>query len=1693
MSNLLNAMKVKLNHLKQNVMLRTVLISGFALLLIFSITLAWYINNLGMWGVEFNTGNIDFNAYVFDESGAHLFGPVSTKDENESQYVNAPLITIQNAQVGSTGTAYIAVESTGSIGIQFKLAFDVRGNNEATTAYLGGYKYTVTNVTDKVVFNGANPLDVTRCPRPSSISEEFVTIDRNAVNGQISEKNGYEIYRFDYALVNKNEEYTQNSLNIYFNIFATQIGGDFESVEERGNIYYCATREDIDRAKVEAYPGDTIKLTSDIIYYGDLAINKPINLETNDFSLTVNGNLIYDYVLGNKLKIDAGGLGKIVVQCTNEGVGGNFKIKAPLSDVTLSGANKSNGDFIVEKNITFDATNAFGSPGVSFNNVRIVDEKNSRKTILLESNTRATVSFGTTIGLIQSVAKANNIEIVNNGVIGNINLSNMELLPQTNSPQIYILNNNDIDSPIMLPKWSEKFETSLNGTCTGNTRIIQSQSGSPMEITGNCKFSNSDIEIEKIDFLVEQIIEGDDSRLKIYYQDLDGQTTTIQSILENYLNNEATTGCTIQQVQQLEIISIGDKAITNADITFLNGNTMLALKYLDMQRAHMYDANTGKYGRLPNSAFAKVSKYENLILPQDLVEIGAEAFANSRINNSIVIPSGVTVFGKNWFYNGLYVSFAASVPIEDAATGITGVKAVFVDEPYIQSYKQVYSSYATKIYPTSVLDESKRHFVRNTANDNWEITYNIGGEDPVIGKNVTIDGVVLKITSVYDNAYRYNYDGTAVKFADTVQHLGAGNFTGNSNIVSVDFNNLKTVGDEAFYNCIGITSINFGKSLETIGVRTFMGCKSLNQRVELADTMKSIDASAFQETPITYVHTGGATSVGGRAFYRCTSLIQAELPKVESVAVETVNEVFYNCTSLVSVSIPSVTKVGGDKMFAYCTSLRELYMAATADGLEFGTYTFDRCPMSKLKLFVPEDRLEYFRTNRPAGFPLQMIFPMGEKMGEQLINGFNIGNYIVFSNGDDTYTLSTSNIDYVETLNVPQTYNSKAITRIFDYAFANQNFTEVSMVLGNKVQTIGVGAFKSRGGLLKVDFGKSVQVIGESAFEGCSNLSQVVELPASMRTICASAFRESGITGLKTGGTTTVESRAFYSCGALLYAEMPEVTLVAEDGVNQTFRFCNSLVSVSMPKVGLVYGQMMFRGCPALSEIYMGSKETKVSLGDYTFDDAVGASVKVYVPAELVDFYRGRGIVPAKQVYPNGEKYGEKSVNGVLLGDYVLRENPTGYTLVTSNLDYSGSASLPTYYKNRPITEIGNYAFSVQKFTNVHLDVGSQVETIGFGAFYNLTGLTSITMDGVTTIADQAFYQSGLQVLNAPKVTDLGAGACYRCTSLTTVMLPKIENISNRDVFNGCTSLKSIYFENIMSVNGLALKSCTKLESITINKQITGDGSNMPSEMTIEASAPCKIYVPYHSLSAYPSIWSGKQVVSFDATAVYGTHTYILREYTPGKHTIIDFIPSKSVTSLTLPSTVSLTGGGNATIYSIESNAFAALDKKLTSITLPASLIQLGSGALSECLVLQTISVNSGNPYFSSVNGVLYSKDGKILMKYPTGRTGSFDMTAAAYQSTVAISDSAFENAAQLTQIVFPSALTVVDSTAFKNCTGLKTVQFTGTTPPTLMGAGTFDIAVDSFQVIIPAGTNVLNAYLSAPNFADYEPYIVQK
>jgi len=60
--------------------------------------------------------------------------------------------------------------------------------------------------------------------------------------------------------------------------------------------------------------------------------------------------------------------------------------------------------------------------------------------------------------------------------------------------------------------------------------------------------------------------------------------------------------------------------------------------------------------------------------------------------------------------------------------------------------------------------------------------------------------------------------------------------------------------------------------------------------------------------------------------------------------------------------------------------------------------------------------------------------------------------------------------------------------------------------------------------------------------------------------------------------------------------------------------------------------------------------------------------------------------------------------------------------------------------------------------------------------------------------------------------------------------------------------------------------------------------------------------------------------------------------------------------------------------------------KNLEEITIPAAVSSIGKRVFSGCGRLERIVVKKGNPAYKSVDGVLFSKDGKRLIKYPEGR-----------------------------------------------------------------------------------------------------------
>jgi len=137
--------------------------------------------------------------------------------------------------------------------------------------------------------------------------------------------------------------------------------------------------------------------------------------------------------------------------------------------------------------------------------------------------------------------------------------------------------------------------------------------------------------------------------------------------------------------------------------------------------------------------------------------------------------------------------------------------------------------------------------------------------------------------------------------------------------------------------------------------------------------------------------------------------------------------------------------------------------------------------------------------------------------------------------------------------------------------------------------------------------------------------------------------------------------------------------------------------------------------------------------------------------------------------------------------------------VIITNFDESvRDVVIPSEIEGIPVTSIGDMAFyNCTGITSV--TIPDSVTSIGSDAFNGCTGLTSITIpDSVTSIGSSAFRFCGsLTSVTIPQnVTSIGNYAFYECTGITSVTIPDSVTSIGYSAFSGCNALKSVTFMN---------------------------------------------------------------------------------------------------------------------------------------------------------------------------------------------------------------------------------------------------------------------------------------------------------
>lgn len=110
--------------------------------------------------------------------------------------------------------------------------------------------------------------------------------------------------------------------------------------------------------------------------------------------------------------------------------------------------------------------------------------------------------------------------------------------------------------------------------------------------------------------------------------------------------------------------------------------------------------------------------------------------------------------------------------------------------------------------------------------------------------------------------------------------------------------------------------------------------------------------------------------------------------------------------------------------------------------------------------------------------------------------------------------------------------------------------------------------------------------------------------------------------------------------------------------------------------------------------------------------------------------------------------------------------------------------------------------------------------------------------------------------------------------------------------------------------------------------------------------------------------------------------------------------------------------------------------ENLESLRISSNVTDIAVNAICQCSWLMRIMVDEDNLSYKSEYGVLYSKDGKTLVRYPEGRT-----TVAWGASVTNIADYAFANCARLTDVTIPETIRGVGENAFSGCSNLQRLE----------------------------------------------------
>ena len=570
-----------------------------------------------------------------------------------------------------------------------------------------------------------------------------------------------------------------------------------------------------------------------------------------------------------------------------------------------------------------------------------------------------------------------------------------------------------------------------------------------------------------------------------------------------------------------------------------------------------------------------------------------------------------------------------------------------------------------------------------------------------------------------------------------------------------------------------------------------------------------------------------------------------------------------------------------------------------------------------------------------------------------------------------------------------------SVTYIGSSAFARCT-SLASVTIGNSVEEIGDYAFADCSSLTSVTIPNSLTSIGECAFTECTSLMSitVLEENPTYKSMDGTLYTKDGKTLIQYAigrmdtsfvipdGVTSIDIGAFYKCTALTQVTIPDgVTTLC----HRAFSSCKGLTSIVLPNSVTIIGTNAFSSCKGLTSIVIPDSVTNINYE--AFRDCTSlTSVEIGSNVEIIGRCAFGYCTSLVSITVSDENAVYKSIDGNLY----TKDGKTLIQYATGKPDIS-------FVIPNNVTSIGEYAFSqCDNLASVIIPDG--VTSIGDSAFYCCSRLSSVTIpSSITSVGGSAFTGCSLELYTEYEYGEYVGdknnpyAILIRIVdkTLDTYIINENTKIIVDSVFENCDVLTSITIPNsVIHIGDSAFARCECLEIITIGSGITS--------------------IPDYAFQYCTNLTS---VTIPDSVMSIGDFAFAYCE---------------GLTRITI---------GNS-ITSIHYSAFRGCIS-LTNVTIPDSVTSIGDYVFHGCHSLISITVTGGNTVYKSIDGNLYTADGKTLIQYAIGKP---DTSFVILDGVTSVGDYAFAFCDNLTIIEIPNSVTDIGVAAFADCTSLTNV-----------------------------------------------------